>query len=117
MDQDAMERRLMVHRRILERIVIESTGVHAGVLSLARDQTTLQDALKDLAIAEAACLRPDLCATARGDAVEQVPPTAGIAPRIRPAGPEAMENPPEEWDDIDEASDGSFPASDPPPHA
>ena len=35
-------------------------------------------------------------------------------PEIRPAGPENMENPPEEWDEVDEESDESFPASDPP---
>ena len=33
---------------------------------------------------------------------------------IRPAGPENMETPPEEWDEVDEESDESFPASDPP---
>lgn len=32
----------------------------------------------------------------------------------RPAGPEAMEFPPEDWDKVDQASDESFPASDPP---
>ena len=36
---------------------------------------------------------------------------------IRPAGPENMENPPEEWDEVDEESDESFPASDPPAEA
>ena len=34
---------------------------------------------------------------------------------IRDAGPEAMPDPPEDWDDVDEASDESFPASGPPP--
>lgn len=33
---------------------------------------------------------------------------------VRPAGPEAMEDPPEEWNKTDEESDESFPASDPP---
>lgn len=33
---------------------------------------------------------------------------------IRPAGPEAMRDPPPDWDAVDEADDQSFPASDPP---
>lgn len=33
---------------------------------------------------------------------------------IRPAGPESMRDPPAEWTCVDEASDQSFPASDPP---
>ncbi|MBX3561025.1 MAG: hypothetical protein KF780_04340 [Sphingomonas sp.] len=33
----------------------------------------------------------------------------------RSAGPEAMRDPPEEWERTDQASDESFPASDPPP--
>ena len=33
---------------------------------------------------------------------------------LRAAGPEAMEYPPSHWDQVDEASDQSFPASDPP---
>lgn len=35
-------------------------------------------------------------------------------PPIRPAGPETMQDPPRHWDEVDEASDESFPASDPP---
>ena len=33
---------------------------------------------------------------------------------VRNAGPESMRSDPPEWDHIDEASDESFPASDPP---
>ncbi|KCZ89161.1 hypothetical protein [Hyphomonas jannaschiana] len=34
--------------------------------------------------------------------------------KIRPSGPENMEDPPKDWDKVDEESDESFPASDPP---
>ena len=33
---------------------------------------------------------------------------------VRPAGPEAMHEPPERWDEVDQAADESFPSSDPP---
>lgn len=36
---------------------------------------------------------------------------SGVA---RPAGPDMMRDPPREWTKVDEASDESFPASDPP---
>jgi hypothetical protein len=34
--------------------------------------------------------------------------------RVRQAGREEMRDPPEQWDKVDESSDESFPASDPP---
>ncbi|MDX1291492.1 MAG: hypothetical protein R3265_01675 [Hyphomonas sp.] len=34
--------------------------------------------------------------------------------KVRPAGAENMEHPPEDWDEVDEELDESFPASDPP---
>ena len=39
--------------------------------------------------------------------------TEGFAP-VRNAGPDAMKSDPKHWDEVDEASDESFPASDPP---
>ena len=38
----------------------------------------------------------------------------GNSGNVRPAGPEAMRDPPKHWSHVDEASDESFPASDPP---
>jgi hypothetical protein len=38
----------------------------------------------------------------------------GDSGAARSAGPEAMRDPPKEWERVDEASDESFPASDPP---
>ncbi|MGH6949473.1 MAG: hypothetical protein ACREH4_01235 [Vitreimonas sp.] len=34
--------------------------------------------------------------------------------KVRDAGPDAMKNPPKRWNEVDQASDESFPASDPP---
>lgn len=38
----------------------------------------------------------------------------GNSGSARSAGPDAMRDPPGEWDKVDQASDESFPASDPP---
>lgn len=42
------------------------------------------------------------------------PGPVGRSGNARSAGPDAMRDPPSEWDQVDEASDESFPASDPP---
>lgn len=38
----------------------------------------------------------------------------GTSGAARSAGPEAMRDPPKDWSEVDQASDESFPASDPP---
>ena len=38
----------------------------------------------------------------------------GESGAARSAGPDAMRDPPEDWDKVDQAADESFPASDPP---
>lgn len=50
-------------------------------------------------------------ATARG---KTEPGPAGRSGAGRSAGPEAMRDPPRDWEKTDQASDESFPASDPP---
>ena len=47
----------------------------------------------------------------RGD---RPPGPLGDSGNVRPAGRGGMRDPPRSWDEVDEASDQSFPASDPP---
>ena len=42
------------------------------------------------------------------------PGPVGNSGNARSAGPDAMRDPPREWGEVDQASDESFPASDPP---
>jgi hypothetical protein len=42
------------------------------------------------------------------------PGPVGQSGAARSAGPEAMRDPPADWEKVDQASDESFPASDPP---
>jgi hypothetical protein len=53
-------------------------------------------------------------ALARGSRAAGAYGSSGAA---RQAGPEAMRDPPKSWTKVDEASDESFPASDPPAFA
>jgi hypothetical protein len=54
---------------------------------------------------------PAAAAHSRG---KTAPGPVGQSGSARSAGPEAMRDPPDEWDEVDQSSDESFPASDPP---
>jgi hypothetical protein len=54
---------------------------------------------------------PDAAAHSRG---KTAPGPVGQSGGARSAGPEAMRDPPSEWEKVDQSSDESFPASDPP---
>lgn len=54
---------------------------------------------------------PAAAATRRG---KTAPGPVGQSGAARSAGPEAMRDPPKDWEKVDQAADESFPASDPP---
>lgn len=68
------------------------------------------------ALAVAAVMLIDRAAAARRPKLLPAPDggDGSGATYVRPAGTEAMRDPPKRWDEVDEASDESFPASDPP---
>jgi hypothetical protein len=119
MNQDAIEGRLLAHRRILQLMLGELAGTSAGerIEALLRQRSTLQDGQEDPGAVEAAGMGLELAMAEEFRRIAAgLPDRAHDAGPVRPAGPEFMRNPPEEWDAIDEAADESFPASDPPPH-
>lgn len=74
-----------------------------------------------LAAAGLACVGYALAATRPGDRSARrarlpAPSAhgAGDGNVVRQSGPELMADPPRDWDEVDETSDESFPASDPP---
>ena len=60
-----------------------------------------------------AATRREATNQAKGPAASAKPATA-TSGGDRSAGPEHMDYPPQHWDEVDQASDESFPASDPP---
>jgi len=117
MNQEAVEGRLLAHRRILQLIVGEIAGGMAGerIEALLRERSTLQDGQEDPGAVESAGMGIELAVAEEfRRIVEGLPGVAnGAADPVRPAGPDSK-HPPEEWDKVDEASDDAFPASDPP---
>lgn len=59
-------------------------------------------------------LRASALADGSGGRSARLPQRHSGQDRVRQAGPREMRAPPPQWDEVDEASDESFPASDPP---
>ncbi|MFO1143372.1 MAG: hypothetical protein U1E59_13460 [Amaricoccus sp.] len=118
MKQEILEGRLLAHRRILQLIVSELAQTPEGqrVEALLRERSTLNDGQEDPGAVETAGVSLELAiAEEFRSVVDGAQRTgAGTPARVRPAGPEPMREPPAAWDKVDEASDESFPASDPP---
>lgn len=87
-------------------------------MAWTRNRTILAAAVATLGGAAAAIFtrrrrdqEPEAAALERG---ETAPGPVGQSGAARSAGPEAMRDPPKDWEKVDQASDESFPASDPP---
>ena len=118
MNQEAVEGRLLAHRRILQLIVGEIAKTPAGerVRFLLRERSTLQDGQENPGAVETDGIGVELAAAEEFRSVVNGLTDVGTdeATYVRAAGPEAMQEPPDEWDAVNEAADESFPASDPP---
>jgi hypothetical protein len=117
MEQDDLEGRLLAHRRMLQLIVgaLAETTSGKRVQALLRDRSTMQDGQEDPGAVETAGMGVELAmAEEFRRTVEGIPENAPATGAVRPAGPDSMQDPPQDWDKVDEAADQSFPASDPP---
>ena len=118
MNQEGLEGRLLAHRRVLQLILGELAGSLAGerVESLLRERSVLQDGQEDPGAVETTGMGLELAVAEEFRRIVDGLPraAAGAADAVRPAGPDAMQNPPEEWDEVDETTDELFHASDRP---
>jgi hypothetical protein len=117
MNKEALEGRLLAHRRALQLIVGALAETPAGerLLDSLNRRSTLQDGQEDPGAVAAVGVGIELAMADEFRMIAEGLPDAGRF--IRPAGPDSMRDPPQHWDSVDEASDESFPASDPPSRA
>jgi hypothetical protein len=118
---ETLSGQLAAHRKLLSRIVasLESEGQRAALLDFLREQQSMRDGQEDPGAVPTEALDFGLALANELRLIEEAaqagrPVPAPDGSRVRPAGPEAMADPPPAWDKIDEASDESFPSSDPP---
>ena len=112
MNQDVLEGRLLAHRRILQLIVGELAGSAAGerIEALLRERSIASGRPGYPGAVETAGMGLELAVAEEFrrivDGLRQSPAEPDT---IRPAGPKLMQDPPEEWDEVDEAADELFP--------
>lgn len=116
MTGDELEGRILAHRRILQLMVGALAETQAGerMETLLGARSTLQDGQEDPGAVETAGVALELAMADEFRRIAEGVPGPSSSGPVRPAGPEAMQDPPERWDRVDEAADESFPASDPP---
>jgi hypothetical protein len=98
-----------------------SIAAIAAIAELLTENRRLKDKLMDGAMPKAPdrrSLKAGSAAAEQASQALQSPDSTAAKPArdedVRPAGPEAMAHPPKDWDEVDQAADESFPASDPP---